>query len=62
MPELITGCELLSPAVPESLNRDVETDLISVLETVRYRFPGFVNFYIDALNSMNFNASGKGFS
>jgi len=39
-PELITGCELLSPAVAESLNRDIEANLVSVLETVRYRFGG----------------------
>ena len=62
VPKLIGRRALLSPAITESFDCNIQANLVAILETVGDRLGGIVNFDLHALDGMRFDAGGKSLS
>jgi hypothetical protein len=60
VPEFIVAASPLPAAIPKCLQRYIQPDLVTILETVRYRFGGVVDANEYAFDGMLFHTSPKG--
>lgn len=58
--DLVHGETLSTPAFTERFERDVEPDLVAVLEEIRDGFRGSVDAHVLAFDAMNLDAVGEG--